>query len=176
MSSGNEVATDRPWIGAVNDEFGMYSYVYSCISTWPSRHTADRSPFVVVVVVNSDNPRHYTLGPPIGLGASSTVYAATYRCPGTGKDTEVALKVVDLDKLPQSALKLLTTETQLMSLSKHPNVLRVRGTWLDGRKLYIALRLMRAGSISDCMRYKFTAGIDEESARCILKQALEGLK
>jgi hypothetical protein len=40
-----------------------------------------------------------------------------------------------------------------MSLSKHPNVLRVRGTWLEGRKLYIALRLMRAGSISDCMRY-----------------------
>lgn len=63
-----------------------------------------------------------------------------------------------------------------MSLSKHPNVLRVRGTWLEGRKLYIALRLMRAGSISDCMRYKFTAGIDEESIRCILKQALDGLK
>jgi len=63
-----------------------------------------------------------------------------------------------------------------MSLSKHPNVLRVRGTWLEGRKLYIALRLMRAGSISDCMRYKFTAGIDEESIRSILKQALEGLK
>lgn len=67
-------------------------------------------------------------------------------------------------------------ETQLMSLSKHPNVLRVRGTWLQGRKLYIALRLMSAGSISDCMRYKFPTGIDEESIRCILKQALDGLK
>lgn len=131
---------------------------------------------LVRVRINSDNSRDYTLGPPIGFGASSTVYAATYHCPDTGEDIEVALKVVDLDKLPQSALKLLTMETQLMSLSKHPNVLRVRGTWPDGRKLYIALRLMRAGSISDCMRYKFTAGIDEDSIRCILKQALEGLK
>lgn len=126
--------------------------------------------------LNSGNPRDYTRGRPIGFGASSTVYAATYRLPDTREVIDVALKVVDLDKLPRSALKLLTMETQLMSLSKHPNVLRVRGTWLEGRKLYIALRLMRAGSISDCMRYKFTAGIDEESIRCILKQALEGLK
>lgn len=32
-----------------------------------------------------------------------------------------------------------------MSLSKHPNVLRVRGTWVDGHKLYIAMRLMNKG-------------------------------
>lgn len=63
-----------------------------------------------------------------------------------------------------------------MSLSKHPNVLRVRGTWVQQRKLYIALRLMRSGSISDVMRYKFAAGVEEEAIRCILKQALEGLK
>jgi serine/threonine-protein kinase OSR1/STK39 len=86
------------------------------------------------------------------------------------------VKVVDLERLSQSALALLTRETQLMSLSKHPNVLRVRGSWVDQRKLYIALRLMRSGSISDVMRYKFAAGVDEEVARCILKQALEGLK
>jgi len=63
-----------------------------------------------------------------------------------------------------------------MSLSKHPNVLRVRGTWVQNHKLYIALRLMRSGSISDVMRYKFAAGVEEEVARCVLKQALEGLK
>ena len=142
------------------------------ISTHPHFHV----PTFPQQYIDSGNPSDYTLGPPIGFGASSTVYAATYQCPDTREDIQVALKVVDLDKLPQSALKFLTMETQLMSLSKHPNVLRVRGTWLEGRKLYIALRLMRAGSISDCMRYKFTAGMDEESIRCILKQALDGLK
>jgi serine/threonine-protein kinase OSR1/STK39 len=63
-----------------------------------------------------------------------------------------------------------------MSLSKHPNVLRVRGTWMDGSKLYIALRLMSKGSAADVMRYAWPGGMEEEVVRCILKQALEGLK
>ena len=63
-----------------------------------------------------------------------------------------------------------------MSLSKHPNVLRVRGSWLDGHKLHIALRLMNAGSAADVMHYAWPGGMEEEVIRCILKQALEGLK
>ena len=63
-----------------------------------------------------------------------------------------------------------------MSLSKHPNVLRVRGTWIDGHKLNIALRLMNKGSAADIMDYAWPGGMEEEVIRCILKQALEGLK
>ena len=63
-----------------------------------------------------------------------------------------------------------------MSLSKHPNVLRVRGSWLDGHKLHIALRLMNAGSAADVMHYAWSGGMEEEVVRCILTQALEGLK
>jgi serine/threonine-protein kinase OSR1/STK39 len=63
-----------------------------------------------------------------------------------------------------------------MSLSKHPNVLRVRGSWLDGHKLHIALRLMNAGSAADVMHYAWPGGMEEEVVRCILRQALEGLK
>jgi serine/threonine-protein kinase OSR1/STK39 len=84
--------------------------------------------------------------------------------------------VLDLDRLPQGSLRLLERETQLMSLSKHPNVLRVRGSWLDGHKLHIALRLMNAGSAADVMQYAWQGGMEEEVVRCILKQALEGLK
>jgi serine/threonine-protein kinase OSR1/STK39 len=124
----------------------------------------------------SGNPDDYTVGAPIGFGASSIVYSAQFHLSRTQKAYPVALKVVDLDRLPPAALRLLTRETQLMSLSKHPNVLRVRGTWVQNRKLYIALRLMNSGSVSDVMRYKFPAGVEEEVARCILKQALEGLK
>jgi hypothetical protein len=32
-----------------------------------------------------------------------------------------------------------------MALSKHPNVLRVRGEWIDGSKLCIAVRYMSHG-------------------------------
>ncbi|KAG8856289.1 hypothetical protein FRB91_000918 [Serendipita sp. 411] len=137
----------REWIGAVQDEWSMYS----------------------------GNREDYVIGPPIGFGASSIVYSAQFKPPGTNELWPVAVKVIDLERLSPSALRLLTRETQLMSLSKHPNVLRVRGSWVDKRKLFIALRLMRSGSISDVMCYKFAAGVEEEVARCILRQALEGI-
>ncbi|KAI0374526.1 kinase-like protein [Pilatotrama ljubarskyi] len=137
----------RKFIGAVEDEWQLYS----------------------------NNSSDYTIGPPIGFGASSIVYAAQYHPADGGLPIACALKVLDLDRLPPSALRLLQNETQLMSLSKHPNVLRVRGSWVDGHKLYIAMRLMNAGSVADVMRYAWPAGLEEEVIRCILKQALQGL-
>ncbi|KIJ45614.1 hypothetical protein M422DRAFT_166319 [Sphaerobolus stellatus SS14] len=122
----------------------------------------------------SDKPLEYTIGPPIGFGASSVVYQAEYRAP-SGESIQCALKVLDLDSLSSSALGLLQRETQLMSLSKHPNVLRVRGSWMDGHKLCIATRLMASGSVADVMHYKWSDGVEEEVTKCILKQALQGL-
>ncbi|EKM60772.1 uncharacterized protein PHACADRAFT_246892 [Phanerochaete carnosa HHB-10118-sp] len=143
-------ATDpisRNFIGAVKDEWQLYS----------------------------DHAQDYDIGPPIGYGASSIVYTATFQPTPEPMRTPCALKVVDLDRLPQHTLHLLMQETQLMSLSKHPNVLRVRGQWMDGHKLYIALRLMNAGSAADVMRYAWPGGMEEDVVKCILKQALEGI-
>ena len=47
---------------------------------------------------------------------------------------------------------------------------------MDGHKLHIAVRLMNAGSAADVMQYAWPGGMEEEVVRCILKQALEGLK
>lgn len=131
----------------------------------------------------SDDPADYTIDAPIGFGASSIVYAATFTPQLESRKTSIstssypcAVKVLDLDKLPQSALHLLTRETRLMSLSKHPNVLRVRGSWMADHRVYIALRLMHAGSVRDVMRYRHIDGIGEEAIKCILKQALQGLE
>lgn len=138
--------TSKKFIGAVKDEWQLYS----------------------------DCSTDYTRGAPIGYGASSTVYAAHYH-PSNAAPIPCALKVMDLDSLPPRSLSLLQRETQLMSLSKHPNVLRVRGTWMDGHKLYIAMRLMNKGSAADVMRYGWSGGMEEEVVRCMLKQSLEGL-
>lgn len=127
---------------------------------------------VALDIDNSNDAEDYTVDAPIGFGASSIVYSATYN----PLSTPVALKVLDLDRLPQQALKLLQRETQLMSLAKHPHVLRVRGTWINGPKIYIALRLMNAGSAADVMHYGWVGGMEEEVVKCILKQALEGIK
>lgn len=129
---------------------------------------------------HSDDPADYTVGQPIGFGASSIVYSAVYTPKATSSRHRstypCALKVLDLDKLHQSALHLLTQETRLMSLSKHPNVLRVRGCWMSGHRVFIALRLMRKGSVRDVLRYRHIDGVEEEIIKCILKQALKGLK
>lgn len=131
----------------------------------------------------SDCASDYTIGSPIGFGASSIVYAATYQPRSQAKTSSAlpppiscALKVLDLDTLPPRSLALLQKETTLMSLSKHPNVLRVRGSWMEGHKLYIALRLMNKGSAADVMRYGWPGGMEEDVVRCILRQALQGLK
>ncbi|KAH8120664.1 kinase-like protein [Phellopilus nigrolimitatus] len=123
----------------------------------------------------SDDPDDYSVGVPIGFGASSIVHVAQYVPKDGSPSLPCAVKIVDLEKLPPQSLRLLRRETQLMRLSKHPNLLRVRGTWMTGYKLFIALRLMNSGSAADVMHYGWPGGMEEEVVKCILKQALEGL-
>lgn len=86
-----------------------------------------------------------------------------------------------------------------MALSKHPNVLRVLGSFVHGSKLYIVTPYLaggkekgtkgthekriqkekysciHVGSCLDIMKTQFSEGLDELSIATILKQALEGL-
>lgn len=62
-----------------------------------------------------------------------------------------------------------------MALSKHPNVLRVYGSFVNGSKLYIVTPYLSGGSCLDIMKTSFVDGFDEISIATILKQALEGL-
>lgn len=62
-----------------------------------------------------------------------------------------------------------------MALSKHPNVLRVYGSFVHGSKLYIVTPFLAGGSCLDIMKTRFPDGLDEFSVATILKQALEAL-
>lgn len=119
----------------------------------------------------SSQPDDYVLGDTIGLGASSVVYEATFK---PLNNRPCAVKVIDLEAFGRDTEEL-RRETQLMSLSKHPNVLRVRGCWVTGSKLHIATRLMSSGSLLDIMRYSHSDGFPEDVICSILKQALQGL-
>ena len=155
----------RRLVGAVQDEWQLFRYpTFLYFETTHRPH------------LSSDRPEDYSIGPSIGFGSSSIVYSAVYNPPPPRRPIPCALKVLDLDTFHPRSLSLLQRETQLMSLSKHPNVLRVRGSWMDGCKLYIALRLMNKGSAADVMHYSWPGGMEEDVVKCILKQALEGLK
>ena len=110
------------------------------------------------------------LGAVIGMGASSVVYEATFKPLGA----VCAVKVIDCDRLSTNAIDRVRREIQLMSLSKHTNVLRVRGTWMAETKLMIAERFMASGSMHDivralaCRRSRFASRADMHRARAVL--------
>lgn len=62
-----------------------------------------------------------------------------------------------------------------MALCKHPNVLKVYGSFVNGSKLFIVTPYLAAGSCLDIMKTGFSEGLDEISIATILKQALEAL-
>ncbi|GAA5988203.1 hypothetical protein JCM11641_001611 [Rhodosporidiobolus odoratus] len=127
----------------------------------------------------SCRPADYEIGAPVGFGASSVVHLATF-CPANvkpkPKPIRCAVKIIDVDKMSSLGdIDRLRRETQLMALSKHPNVLRVRGEWIEGSRLYIAVRYMTHGSLLDISRYAFPDGFSEDVCATVLKQALQGV-
>ncbi|KAI8352899.1 kinase-like domain-containing protein [Blakeslea trispora] len=113
----------------------------------------------------------FDIGKPIGYGSSAVVYEAVYK----PLKKRVAIKMIDLDMFERNQIDELRRETALMALSKHPNVLRVYGSFVNGSKLYIVTPYLSAGSCLDIMKTSFPEGLDEISIATILKQALEGL-
>ncbi|KAJ1555018.1 hypothetical protein HK405_003434 [Cladochytrium tenue] len=119
----------------------------------------------------SNNPTDYDLGKPIGYGSSAVVYIATY----LPLKKTVAIKVIDLDLFERNQIDELRREIQIMSLSKHPNLLPVYGSFVTDSKLYIVFPFLSAGSCLDIMKTAYQNGLDEPCIATILKQTLQGL-
>ncbi|KAJ3415525.1 hypothetical protein HDV05_004727 [Chytridiales sp. JEL 0842] len=113
----------------------------------------------------------YELGSPIGFGSSAIAYTAKYK----PYNKTVAVKVIDLDMFERNQIDELRREIQIMSLSKHPNLLPVYGSFVHDSKLQIVTPFLSAGSCLDIMKTAFPNGLDEGSIATILKQTLQGL-
>ncbi|KAG0745814.1 hypothetical protein G6F62_001368 [Rhizopus arrhizus] len=83
--------------------------------------------------------------------------------------------MIDLDLFERNQIDELRRETALMGLCKHPNILKVYGSFVSGSKLYIATPYLSGGSCLDIMKNGFKDGFEEITIATILKQALEGL-
>ncbi|KAJ3150758.1 hypothetical protein HDU86_006266 [Geranomyces michiganensis] len=119
----------------------------------------------------SMNVDDYKIGEPIGYGSSAVVYIACYK----PTNINVAIKMIDLDMFERNQIDELRREIQIMSLSKHPNLLPVYGSFVSGSKLLIVTPFLSSGSCLDIMKTAFQDGMDEVSIATILRQALEGL-
>ncbi|KAJ3354164.1 hypothetical protein HDU83_005770 [Entophlyctis luteolus] len=63
-----------------------------------------------------------------------------------------------------------------MSLSRHPNLLPVYGSFVHASRLYIVTPFLSAGSLLDIMKTAYPHGIEESCICTILRQALQGLE
>ncbi|KAL3898936.1 MAG: hypothetical protein SGCHY_002394 [Lobulomycetales sp.] len=114
----------------------------------------------------------YELGKPIGFGSSAVVYIALYK----PLNKNVAIKMIDLDMFERNQIDELRREIQIMSLSKHQNLLPVHGSFVNESKLYIVTPFLSAGSCLDIMKTAFPDGFEEAAIATLLKQALQGIE
>jgi len=119
----------------------------------------------------SMNTTDYEIGNPIGYGSSAVVYIAKYK----PLNKNVAIKMIDLDQFERNQIDELRREIQNMNLCRHPNLLPVFGSFVNGSKLYIVTPYLSAGSCLNLMKYAYPDGFEELVIATILKQALQGL-
>ena len=62
-----------------------------------------------------------------------------------------------------------------MTLCKHPNILPIRASFVQGSKLWIVAPFVSAGSCADILKSEYPEGFDEIIIATIMKQALQAL-
>jgi serine/threonine protein kinase len=88
----------------------------------------------------------------------------------------VSIKVIDLDMFERNQIDELRRELQIMTLSRHPNLLPVFGSFVNGSKLFIVTPFLSGGSGLDIMKTAYQKGMEESIIATILKQVLQGLE
>ena len=86
----------------------------------------------------------YSLDQVIGSGSFGLVWQATCLS-GDCEGSTVAIKILDLETFPNSSI-------QLMSMSKHKNIVPVHVSFVDSQYLWIVMPLIDSGSVLDIMR------------------------
>jgi serine/threonine-protein kinase OSR1/STK39 len=107
----------------------------------------------------------------IGVGAFATVYRAVVKATGE----EVAVKVMDLDQF-NTNWDEIRNEISIMCQLHHPNVVKIKTSFVDGQDLWIVMELLDAGSCAQLIKQFAPTGFkDEGLIATILKESLQGL-
>lgn len=97
--------------------------------------------------------RGYLFGEKIGKGSFSRVVGAVYRSK-TGKQVELACKIVDKKKVPENLTKkFLPRElTLLLQLKPHPNIIKTHSIFENGSHVFIFMRRAEKGDLLNYIR------------------------
>lgn len=108
----------------------------------------------------------------VGKGTEGSVWRAV--C--IPLKTEVAVKIVDLEALPNAALDEIRQQINVMQLcNRHPNIVDYHTSFVDHHYLWVVMAYLGGGSCLDIMKYGFPYGLDEPAIRVILKGILKAL-
>lgn len=107
----------------------------------------------------SSTAEDYDIIRTIGSGATASVYSALYK----PTNSVIAIKTVNLEEigLDDSRLEALRKEIQIMTLSRHANLLEVYQSFVHCSKLYIITPVMSAGSCQDLLSRCHKLGFEE---------------
>lgn len=123
----------------------------------------------------SDYPsqaNQYNLIEPIGEGTEGRVFKA-YCIP---LKENVAIKVVELDKMDPQFVKDVIKEVKVMNGNNHPNLIHYHTSFLENNQLWLVMDYLGGGSLADIMKFKYPDGIPEVLAVTVLKSLLKGLE
>jgi serine/threonine protein kinase len=107
-----------------------------------------------------------TLGERLGQGAFGQVYRGRHET----LQVEVAVKLIDVRRLPPTEQVRVLEEAQLMARLDHPNLLWVFDAGMAGEQAYIVVELMDGGSCAGLTR------LDSTAAQAITVQLTSGVQ
>jgi serine/threonine protein kinase len=112
----------------------------------------------------------YQIMEKIGAGNFSSVYR------GVEKNTskEVAVKVIEKQKLTESEKEVIKFEKSILELCHHPNIVRFNCDYSTKTRMYIVTELVRGGDLFELTK-KYTF-LEEYEAAIIFKQLVEAIK
>ena len=114
----------------------------------------------------------YTIVEEIGGSRDSSTRVCLATCSAT--NTDVAIKIQDLDKSTSDELSRAQKEVQRMSELVHPNLVQFYTAFVARGELWLVLQLHAAGCC-EIMAELCPSGFEEPAVACILREALNGL-
>mmetsp|Transcript_10343 Transcript_10343/g.31643 ORF Transcript_10343/g.31643 Transcript_10343/m.31643 type:complete len:460 (+) Transcript_10343:302-1681(+) len=115
--------------------------------------------------------KHYTLGQVIGKGGFGNVYRAT-----NNAREEVAVKVIEVDRLPPRDRKFIGKEMEILPLLNHPNIVKTHDIFIDQkkRKISIAMEMLSGGDLLDFIIAN--GPLREKEAKAVMEQLFSVLR
>ncbi|KAJ8898740.1 hypothetical protein K2173_004950 [Erythroxylum novogranatense] len=123
--------------------------------------------------MDSDQTRlvgDYVLGPRIGSGSYAVVWRAKHRKTGM----IVAVKEIDISRLPTKVCENLHKEISILSTVNHPNIIRLFEAIESKKTIYLVLEYCEGGDLAGYLHRR--GKVSEAVARHFMRQLAAGLQ